>query len=97
ILIIPGGRGIKKEMHNDRLIYWLRSTSFRRILTVSAGAFILAHDHLLKGLKATTHHLHLDELEKSYPDVEVVRDVRFVDNGKIVCAAGISAGMEGAL
>ncbi|HEY9559954.1 MAG TPA: DJ-1/PfpI family protein [Anseongella sp.] len=97
ILIVPGGRGFRKETRNDRLIYWLRSTNFPRILTVSTGVFILAQAHLLKGLKATTHHLFLDELEKSYPDLEVVRDVRFVDNGKIVCTGGISAGMEGAL
>ncbi|QEC52844.1 DJ-1/PfpI family protein [Anseongella ginsenosidimutans] len=97
ILIIPGGRGFKKEMHNDRLMYWLRSTSFRRILTVSTGAFILAQSHLMKGLKTTTHHLFLDELERNYPELEVVRDTRFVDNGKIICSAGSSSGIEGSL
>lgn len=97
ILIIPGGRGIKKEMYNDRLLYWLRSTSFRHILTVSTGVFILAQSHLMKGLKAATHHLYSGELEKNYPDLEVVRDVRFVDNGKIICTAGTSTGIEGAL
>lgn len=97
ILVIPGGRGRKKEMCNDRLMYWLRSTSFPHILTVSTGVFILAQSRLMKGLKATTHHLSLDELERSYPDIEVVRDTRFVDNGKIICTAGISAGIEGSL
>lgn len=97
ILIIPGGRGYKKEMHNDRLLYWLRSTNFPRILTVSTGIFILAKSQLMKGMKGTTHHLFLDELERNHPEIEVVRDTRFVDNGKIICTAGISSGIEGSL
>ncbi|HYH55555.1 MAG TPA: DJ-1/PfpI family protein [Anseongella sp.] len=97
ILVIPGGKGRKKEMHNDRLMYWLRSTTFQHILTVSTGVFILAQSRLMKGQKATTHQSFLDELDRSYPEVEVVRDVRFVDNGKIICTAGTSAGIEGSL
>lgn len=97
ILIIPGGRGYKKEMQNDRLMYWLRSTSFPRILSVSTGAFILAQSQLMKGRRSTTHHRFLDELERNYPDLEVVRDSRLVDDGKILSAAGISSGIEGSL
>lgn len=97
ILIIPGGRGYKKEIQNDRLMYWLRSTTFRRILTVSTGAFLLAHSRLLKGLKATTHPDHIHELEREHPDTEVIRDTRFVDNGKIICASNSPSAIEGSL
>lgn len=97
ILILPGGKGFKKEIQNDRLIYWLRSTAFRRILTVSTGAFLLARSRMLNGLKATTHADYLDELENTYPDIEVVRDSRFVDNGKIICSSNSSSGIEGCL
>jgi hypothetical protein len=39
----------------------------------------------------------LDNLEQRYPKIEVLREVRFVDNGKVITTAGISAGIDGAL
>jgi len=45
-------------------------------------------------LKATTHHQVLDELTALAPDTQVVRNQRFVDNGKILTSAGVAAGID---
>jgi hypothetical protein len=52
---------------------------------------------LLKGKSATTFHNALDNLEKNYLEINVLKNVRFVDNGTIITTAGISAGIDGAL
>ena len=66
------------------------------VTSVCTGALVLATAGLLKGKKATTHWASLDELGK-YPGVTVIRDKRFVHDGKIVTSAGISAGIDMAL
>jgi len=65
--------------------------------SVCTGAMILAKAEILDGKTATTFHSVLDDLEKSYPKVNVRRDVRFVDNGRVITTAGVSAGIDGAL
>ncbi len=65
--------------------------------SVCTGALVLAKAGLLDGNTATTFHSALDRLEKDYPKVNVRRDVRFVDNGKVITTAGVSAGIDGAL
>lgn len=65
--------------------------------SVCTGALVLAKAGILDGNTATTFHSALDGLEKNYPKVKVRRDVRFVDNGKVITTAGVSAGIDGAL
>lgn len=65
--------------------------------SVCTGALVLAKAGILDGHTATTFHTALDGLEKNYPKVKVRRDVRFVDNGKVITTAGVSAGIDGAL
>jgi len=52
---------------------------------------------LLDGLETTTHHSELDNLEKFAPKSKVRRDKRYVDNGKIICSAGVSSGIDASL
>ena len=49
---------------------------------------------LLDGHTVTTHWSALDELARQYPGARVEREVRWVDEGRLVTAAGISAGMD---
>jgi transcriptional regulator GlxA family with amidase domain len=64
---------------------------------VCSGAFVLAKAGMLDGLEATTHTADVDELKKAAPRTKVHVNTRFVDNGKIVTAAGVSSGIDGAL
>ena len=66
-------------------------------LSVCNGAFILASAGLLDGLTATTTSGQIDRLGADYPRTKVVNDRRFVDNGRIITAGGLSSGIDGAL
>ena len=66
-------------------------------MSVCTGAFILADAGLLDSLNITTWHGALNKLKKIVPSANIVKGVRFTDNGKIVTTAGISAGIDGAL
>ena len=63
-------------------------------MSVCTGAFLLAKAGLLEGLKATTHYQVLDTLAELAPNTEILRNERFVDNGKILTSAGVSAGID---
>jgi transcriptional regulator GlxA family with amidase domain len=99
VLVVPGGYGTRREMHNELVIDWIRSQAAHAevILSVCTGALLLARAALLSGLKVTTHHGALDLLAETAPDAVVRADRRFVDNGRIVTSAGISAGIDAAL
>lgn len=67
------------------------------VMSVCTGAFILARAGLLDGLPATTHHGFFDAFESEFPKVTLVRGRRFVDNGKLVTAGGLTSGIDAAL
>jgi transcriptional regulator GlxA family with amidase domain len=99
VLVVPGGYGTRREMHNELVIDWIRSqaASAEVVLSVCTGALLLARAGLLAGLEVTTHHGALDLLATTAPDAVVRADQRFVDNGRIITSAGISAGIDAAL
>ncbi len=83
---------------NPKVIEWVKNQQdVHYYFSVCTGAFILAEAGTLDGKVATTFHDALDDLENSYPAVDVRYNVRFVDNGKVITTAGISAGIDGAL
>jgi putative intracellular protease/amidase/plastocyanin len=98
ILVIPGG-GMRGVMQNAELMKWVGESArgAEIVLTVCTGAFVVADLHLLDGLEATTWHGAVDSFRSSYPKTTVRENVRFVDNGKFVTTAGVSAGIDGAL
>ena len=98
VLLVPGG-GIRTATGDPAALAWVKRASAASKITLSVcnGAFILAKAGLLDGLTATTTFSHLDELHETYPKVTISRDQRFVDNGKVITAAGLSAGIDGAL
>ncbi|WP_238719065.1 DJ-1/PfpI family protein [Pelagihabitans pacificus] len=83
---------------NKKVIDWIKSQEdVQYYFSVCTGAFVLAESGILDGKTATTFHNSLDDLESQYPEVDVRKNVRFVDNGKVITTAGISAGIDGAL
>ncbi len=96
-LLIPGGQGTRTEVDNPELLGFVRiqAANCRQVLSVCTGAFILQAASLLQGKKATTHWRSLDRLRR-FPEVTVVEE-RFVRDGNIWTAAGVSAGIDLAL
>jgi transcriptional regulator GlxA family with amidase domain len=83
----------------DKTREWLRGASAETDLTMSVctGAFQLARVGLLDGKPATTHHEFWDKFAEEFPKVELQRGSRFVDNGRIATAGGLTSGIDLAL
>lgn len=98
IVVVPGGL-IEDAVINGPLLRWLagRSQKAKMVLSVCNGAFITAAAGLLDNLSATTHYANIAALRKASPTTTVLRNQRVVDNGTVVTAAGIAAGIDGAL
>jgi transcriptional regulator GlxA family with amidase domain len=96
ILVVPGGLGTRREMHNPILIDWIKGCSEKAelVLSVCTGALLLAKAALLEGLAATTHHGAIELLKEVAPNTSVQANKRIVDNGRIIVSAGISAGID---
>jgi transcriptional regulator GlxA family with amidase domain len=94
ILIIPGGMWTSV---GDDTLEWIKENSKEADYTFSVctGAFILAETGILDALEATTHSAGTNILEKKYPAIKKVHyNTRFVDNGKVITSAGVSAGID---
>lgn len=93
ILLIPGGFGVAEVMNDEATLDWIRKAheTSKWTTSVCTGSLILAATGLLKGLKATGHWATL-ELFEGY-GVEACKK-RIVREGKIVTAAGVSAGID---
>ena len=98
ILALFGGNSGAASGDND-VINWIekRKSTTQYHFSVCTGAFILGKAGILEGKTATTFHSSIESLKKNYPNTKVLSDVRFVDNGKVITTAGISAGIDGAL
>ena len=96
ILIIPGGEGSKKVIENPNYTNWTQKVNDTSLVTASvcSGARILAFLKLLDNFRATTHAEVFEELQKSAPHTTWLPEERFVDNGKIMTAGGVSAGID---
>jgi transcriptional regulator GlxA family with amidase domain len=96
ILLVPGGRGTRREMNNPIVLDWVRGQfdGLELLLSVCTGALVLAKAGLLDGLAATTHFRAVEELRVAAPNTTLCPTERYVDNGKIVLSAGISAGID---
>jgi transcriptional regulator GlxA family with amidase domain len=98
VLVVPGG-SMTAVQRDPAVLAWVKqvATEAEVVLSVCTGAFLLAEVGLLDGSKATTHHASIAALKKAAPSATVVENRRFVDNGRIVTAGGVSAGIDGAL
>ena len=96
ILLIPGGEGNRPLLGDEEVLDWVRSAHETSTWTTSVctGSLVLGAAGVLEGKRATTHWAYRDRL----PDfgAEAVAE-RFVIDGKVVTAAGVSAGIDMAL
>jgi transcriptional regulator GlxA family with amidase domain len=96
ILLIPGGFGIDKLLNNTKVLDWIRKTDITTKWTVSvcSGSLVLAQAGLLEGKNCTTHWKRKEQLRSFNV---TVKDERYVQDGKIITSAGVSAGIDMAL
>ena len=96
VLIVPGGFGTRALLQQPALLEWLRirARDAELVMSVCSGALVLAKLGLLDGLRATTHHELLGLLAELAPAATVDASRRFHDNGRILTAGGISAGID---
>ncbi len=99
ILVVPGGWGTRRQIHNPALLAWIgdRGRQVSLLTSVCTGSMLLGHAGLLDGRHATTHWRSLDWMAESFPRVTVERELHVVEDGTVLTSAGISAGIDLAL
>jgi transcriptional regulator GlxA family with amidase domain len=95
VLLVPGGQGTRREVDNPVVIEWLRKASerCRFVTSVCTGSLLLLGAGLCQGKRITTHWAFLETLRQR-GGATVVGDVRYVRDGNLVTAAGVSAGID---
>lgn len=96
VVLVPGGFGTRSLMTEKRLLDWLRAAheTSQWTTSVCTGSLLLAAAGILRGLEATTHWMSLERLAE-FGARPVPR--RVVEQGKVITAAGVSAGIDMAL
>ena len=96
LFLIPGGFGTRPIIKDEEVLSVLKKVieNSGRTATVCTGSLILAKLGYLKDKKATSHHLALDILQKQDESMEICTGERYVDNGRFVTSAGVSAGID---
>jgi transcriptional regulator GlxA family with amidase domain len=99
VLVYPGGRGTRAQLGDERLRERLRGLRDNGTLmtSVCTGSLVYADAGLLDGRPAATYHAAFGELLPLGQAIEPRPDDRFVDDGEVITAAGVSAGIDMAL
>lgn len=96
LVLVPGGEGNRRLLSEESVLEWLRQADRRTTWTTSVctGSLVLGAAGLLEGKRATGHWMYLEPL-RGYGADPV--GGRFVEDGKVLTAAGVSAGIDMAL
>lgn len=102
ILVVPGGTvGAVDSLARQQapLISFIRHyrDSVRVLMSVCTGAYLLGAAGALDGHRATTHYFVANDLQAEYPKMTLVRNVRYVQDGKLLTTSGVTTGTDGAL
>lgn len=96
LVVVPGGNVPTASVElREFLLACARDGEL--VMSVCNGALALGAAGLLDGLEVTTHHGSLEELQVLVPSATVHSNRRFVDHGRVLTSAGVSAGIDGAL
>lgn len=98
VVIVPNIPSIAKA-ENEPLVEWMKRQAVAGSVMHSwcTGAMALAEAGILDGLTATAHWGDLNRLARLYPRVHWVRGVRWVDHGRVITSAGLTAGIDASL
>ncbi len=98
LVLVPGGRGTRVEVNNQTLLDWIAtvSSNCQWVTSVCTGSLLLTAAGPAKGKRVTTHWGFIETL-RARGEAEVVENIRYVRDGNVVTAAGVSAGIDMAL
>lgn len=96
VVLVPGGMGTRREVDNPVLIDWLRKVGAgcRWVTSVCTGSLLLHGAGFTAGRRITTHWAFVKTLRERATEATVLDDVRYVRDGNVVTAAGVSAGID---
>jgi transcriptional regulator GlxA family with amidase domain len=94
VIVVPA-QGGRSEAQKRWLLENARTADIT--MSVCTGASMLAAYGLLDRQRATTHHLFVDDMQRKYPAVHFVTGLRYIDNGSVATAGGLSSGIDLAL
>lgn len=99
VLLVPGGQGTRREVENKSLLAWIAAAakSAKWVTSVCTGALLLTAAGPARGKRVTTHWGYVAALRERNEASEVLEGFRYVQDGNIVTAAGVSAGIDMAL
>ncbi|MDQ0032294.1 transcriptional regulator GlxA family with amidase domain [Variovorax boronicumulans] len=95
VLIVPGGL-VDAPMSSPETLRWIAdcAAGAQLVASVCTGVFLLARSDVVTQEAVTTHWEDIADLRAQFPKLDVRDDVRWVDTGRIVSSAGISAGID---
>ncbi len=99
MLLVPGGRGTRREVDNPALLEWLRAQSAKAelVTSVCTGSALLARAGVLDGARATTNKRSFAWATSQSDKVDWQKKARWVEDGRFFTSSGVSAGMDMAL
>ena len=94
VVLVPGGMGTRREAGNQALLAWLREVAPRCtfVTSVCTGALLLHEAGISRGRQVATHFNFVESLRAR--GANVVENVRYVQDGNLISAAGVSAGID---
>jgi YHS domain-containing protein/putative intracellular protease/amidase len=94
VIVIPA-----QSRPSEAALEWIRKSTKTTDVTMSVctGAFVLARTGLLSGKAATTYHGAFVRFANEFPDIHLKRGARFVEDGNLATAGGLSSGIDLAL
>jgi transcriptional regulator GlxA family with amidase domain len=99
VVLIPGGQGTRREVENKPMLDWIARVAkdCQWVTSVCTGAMLLTAAGPAKGKRVTTHWAFVENLRGRKEASEVLDNMRYVRDGNVVTAAGVSAGIDMAL
>jgi len=96
VLLVPGGQGTRREVENVSLLTWIAQAAAdcRWVTSVCTGAMLLTAAGPAMGKRVTTHWGYVEALRQRGEAAEVLENRRYVRDGNVVTAAGVSAGID---
>jgi putative intracellular protease/amidase len=99
LIVVPAIPHATPGNADGAILEWLRTRpdAHTVVLSICAGAKVVADSGILAGHSATSQALVLPTLTQTHPEVNWVRGVRYVDDGQFISSAGVTAGVDATL